>query len=49
MPNPDGQQFEFDIETFRGAAAWCLTGIKCARLDVFTTMLNKERHIAFED
>ena len=46
---PDGQQFEFDIETFRGVAAWCLIGIKCASLDVFTTMLNKERHIAFED
>jgi hypothetical protein len=43
---PDGQQFEFDIETFRGVAAWCLIGIKCAKLDVFTTMLNKERHIA---
>ena len=46
---PDGQQFEFDIETFRGVAAWCLIDIKCASLDVFTTMLNKERHIAFED
>ena len=46
---PEGQQFEFDPEIFRGVAAWCLIGVKCAKLDVFTTLLNKERHIAFKD
>ena len=46
---PEGQQFEFDPEVCRGVAAWCLIGIKCAKLDVFTTMLNKERHIVFKD
>jgi hypothetical protein len=46
---PEGQQFEFDPEIFREVVAWCLIGIKCAKLDVFTTILNKERHIVFND
>jgi hypothetical protein len=46
---PDGQQFEFDPDIFRELGAWCLIGIKCAKLDVFTTMLNKERQVAFND
>jgi len=49
MRIPEAQHFEFDPEIFRELGAWCLIGINLAQLDVFTTMLNKERQLAFND
>jgi hypothetical protein len=49
MKIPEGQEFEFDPEIFRELGAWCLIGINIAKLDVFTTMLNKKREVAFND
>ena len=46
---PAKRQFEFDPEIFRAVGAWCLVSIKCAKLDVFTTMLNNERQFTFND
>jgi hypothetical protein len=45
----EGQEFDFSTETFGELGAWCLIGINIAKLDVFTTMLNKEREVSFND
>ena len=49
MGIPEGQEFDFSTETFGELGAWCLIGINIAKLDVFTTMLNKEREVSFND
>ena len=49
MKIPEGHEFEFDTDIFRELGAWWLIGINIAKLDVFTTMLNKEREVSFND
>ena len=40
---PAEDWFKFDTEVFRRMAAWSLISIQLGKLDIFTTMLNKER------
>jgi hypothetical protein len=46
---PAEDWFKFDTEVFRRMAAWSLISIQLGKLDIFTTMLNKERQFLFKD
>jgi hypothetical protein len=41
--------FKFDTEVVRRMVGWSLISIQLGKLDIFTTMLNKERQSLFKD